>query len=97
MNRSALAAFIDELRARLARGDFADHPPIRLSEWITIDPTEQAIRRMLDQVELFRAMTPDERQAPHIRGRREMLARQLEWLHDRLSGIPLGPPKPRQF
>src|SRR5207248_10490514 len=32
----ALAAWIDELRERLTRGEFADHPPIQLLPWLEV-------------------------------------------------------------
>jgi len=70
-----LAAWIDELRRRLDAGELAGHPPIHLRNEATLSKVELAVRRMLSDVESFRAMDPAERALPHFRacspGRRE--------------------------
>jgi HAMP domain-containing protein len=60
-----LAARIDELRRHLDAGELAGLPPIDLGSALTLSHVEQAVRRMLQDVEMFRAMDP----APPI-GRR---------------------------
>src|SRR5437764_707062 len=51
-----LAAFSADLRGCLERGELADLPPIDLGNEVTLSHVERAVRRMLQDVELFRAM-----------------------------------------
>jgi len=81
-----LAAWIEELRRRLDAGELADVPPIDLGNGLTLSHVERAVRRMLADVEMFRAMDPAERALPHFRARREFLADNLRLLRDRLDG-----------
>ena len=90
-NRSAvptdeLAAWIDELRRRLDAGELADLPPIDLGNEVTLSHVERAVRRMLSDVEMFRAMDPAERRLPHFRAQRHFLADNLRRLRERLDG-----------
>ena len=81
-----LAAFIADLRGRLERGELADVPPIDLGNALTLSNVERAVRRMLQDVEMFRAMDPAERALPHSRARRVFLAGGLRRLRERLPG-----------
>jgi hypothetical protein len=88
-NRSALpaddlAAWIDELRRRLDAGEVAAPPPIDLGNEVTLTNVEPAVRRMLSDVEMFRAMDPAERELPHFAARRRALADNLCRLRERL-------------
>ena len=67
MPADGLAAFIADLRGRLERGELADHPPIDLGNALTLGHVERAVRRTLQDVEMFRAMDPAERALPHFR------------------------------
>jgi hypothetical protein len=58
MTADTLAAFIDQLRDRLERGELAGHPPIRLDEGRTLVDVERSVRAMLAEVDRYRAMTP---------------------------------------
>ena len=92
-NRSALpaddlAAWIDELRRRLDAGEVAAPPPIDLGNEVTLTNVEPAVRRMLSDVEMFRAMDPAERALPHCRARRVYLADKLRRLREQLDGRP---------
>ena len=71
---------------RPERSALADHPPIDLGNVLTLTNVERAVRRMLSDVEMFRAMDPAERALPHFRARREFLADNLRRLRDRLDG-----------
>src|SRR5437763_9766761 len=81
-----LVAWIDELRRRLDAGELADLPPINLGNEVTLSHVERAVRRMLQDVEMFRTMGPAERELPHFRARRVYLADKLRRLRERLDG-----------
>ena len=83
-----LAAWIEELRRRLDAGELADVPPIDLGNGLTLSHVERAVRRMLSDVEMFRAMDPAERELPHFRAQRNYLADKLRRLRERLSARP---------
>jgi hypothetical protein len=53
-----LAAFVADLRRRLERGELAGHPPIDLGNAHTPPNVERAVRRMLADVAMFRAIDP---------------------------------------
>jgi hypothetical protein len=80
-----LAARIDELRRPLDAGELADLPPIDLGNEATLSHVERAVRRMLQEVEMFRALSPAERALPHFRARRVYLADNLRRLRERLG------------
>ena len=82
------AAWIEELRRRLDAGELADVPPIDLGNALTLSHVERAVRRMLSDVEMFRAMDPAERELPHFRARRVYLADKLRRLRERLGARP---------
>ena len=63
-----LVAWIDKLRRRLETGELADLPPLDLGNALTLTNVEPAVRRMLADVEMFRAMDPAERALPHCAG-----------------------------
>ena len=77
--------------------DFRDHPPIDLEHWVTLPELERAIRGMLEGVDEFRALPVEERLSEHTLRYQQDLAHKLETLYDRLHGVPLGPPPPRQI
>jgi hypothetical protein len=81
-----LAAWIDELRGRLDAGELADLPPIDLGNALALANVERAVRRMLSDVAMFRAMDTAERELPHFRARRNYQADNLRRLRDRLDG-----------
>ena len=85
MPADGLAAFIADLRGRLERSELADHPPIDLGNALTLSHVERAVRRTLQDVEMFRAMDPAERALPHCRARRVYLADKLRRLRERLG------------
>jgi hypothetical protein len=85
MPADGLAAFIADLRGRLERGELADHPPIDLGNALTLSHVERAVRRTLQDVEIFRAMDPAERALPHFRARRWALADDLQRVRERLG------------
>ena len=87
-----LAAFIADPRGRLERGELADHPPIDLGNALALANVERAVRRMLSDVAMFRAMDPAERELPHFRARRWLLADNLRRLRERLHGRERGSP-----
>ena len=70
---------------RLERGELADLPPIDLGNEATLSHVERAVRRMLQEVEMFRALSPAERALPHFRARRVYLADNLRRLRERLG------------
>lgn len=86
MPADGLAAFIAGLRGRLERGELADRPAIDLGNALTLSYVERAVRRTLQDVEMFRAMDPAERALPHFRARRVYLADKLRRLRERLAG-----------
>ena len=88
MPRDDLAAWIEELRRRLDAGELADVPAIDLGNELTLSHVERAVRRMLSDVEMFRAMDPAERALPHFRARRAFLADNLRRLRERLGTGP---------
>ena len=83
-----LAAWIDEPRPRLDAGELANLPPLDLGNARTLTNVEPAVRRMLSDVELFRAMDPAERALPHFQARRRALADNLRRLRERLDSRP---------
>ena len=80
-----LAAWIDELRRRRDAGALADLPPIDLGNEVTLSHVERAVRRMLQDAEMFRAMDPAERELPHNAARRVYLADNLRRQGERLD------------
>jgi hypothetical protein len=86
-----LAAFIVNLRGRLERGELADLAPIDLGNALTLSNVERAVRRMLSDVEMFRAMDPAERELTHVRARRRALADHLRRLRERLGVLDERP------
>ena len=52
---------------------------------LTLSHVARAVRRMLSDVEMFRAMDPAERPLPHFRARRNYLADNLRRLRERLG------------
>ena len=72
----------DELRRRLDAGELSDHPPIDPGNELTLSRVERAVRRMLADVEMFRAMEPAEREPPHYQARRLALADNLGRLRE---------------
>ena len=60
-------------------------PPINLGNEVTLSHVERAVRPMLSDVEMFRAMDPAERALPHFRARRRYLADNLRRLRERLG------------
>jgi hypothetical protein len=68
-----------------ACGELVDHPPIDLGNALTLGNVERAVRRTLQDVEMFRAMDPAERALPHCRARRVYLADKLRRLRERLG------------
>ena len=85
MPADGLAAFIADLRGRLERGELADHPPIDLGNALTLGHVERAVRRTLQDVEMFPAMDPAERELPHFAARRRALVDKLRRLRERLG------------
>ena len=71
--RGELAAWIDEPRRHLDAGELANLPPLDLGNALTLSHVELAVRRMLSDVEMFRAMDPAERALPHFRARRRTM------------------------
>src|SRR5438552_1433969 len=80
-----LAAFITELRRRLERGDFADHPPIDLDNGHRLTNVEVAIRTMLEYVDFYAAMSAGQKRRPLVAARRRLLAENLRRLRERLK------------
>jgi len=83
-----LAAWIDELRRRLDAGELADLPPIDLGNALTLSNVERAVRRMLQDVEMFRTMEPSERELPNFKARRWALADNLWRVREHIGAGP---------
>ena len=81
-----LAAFVADLRRRLERGELAGLRDLDVGNARTLGNVERAVRRMLQDVGMFRAMDPAERALPHFRARRRPLADNLRRLRERLDG-----------
>jgi hypothetical protein len=78
-----LAAFIEELRARHARGEFAGQGPWDLGGGVTMKDVQYRVGYWLGRIEAWRAMSPQERTIH--RGERRYVAHCLRLLRRRLA------------
>jgi hypothetical protein len=83
-----LAAWIADRRGCLERGELAGLRDLDVGNARTLGNVERAVRRMLQDVGMFRAMDPAERELPHFWARRMFLAEKLRRLRDRLGARP---------
>jgi hypothetical protein len=74
------------VRGYLERGELAGPPPIDLGNALAMSNVERAVRRMLQDVEMYRPMGPAERELPDYRAWRALLADNLRRLRARLDG-----------
>ena len=83
-DREDLAAFIEDLRAPHAAGEFRGQADWRIVPGIILGDVEFAIGRMLDEVEYYRDLLPENRRA--WAGPRHLLAQKLLGLRRYLRG-----------
>ena len=98
MAADELAAWIEELRGRLERGELAGLGPIWLYEWLEAPDVEHWACAALHRVDYFRALSP--RGGAQYAYERCQLADELRRLRGRLNRIDLPPEerdRPRAF
>ena len=87
-DREDLAAWIEELRARHAAGEFRGRSDWRILPYLTIGDVDRSIGAMLAEVDRFRTLLPENR--GHFDGPRQLLVEKLLGLRCYLDGRRIG-------